>query len=167
MLKQHHSTNTLVKMQSKVYFSIPMEMHWDTACIIMRQLVSTDKVIDYWIRNSPYNENVLRNCDAFVIMLPKLAWSETIDKLPIGCRRELMLAIQLKKKIYITYKPHMADVASIYESHIAGGIIQGIPVTAGNIKREDFSSKNNTVAFKIETNKVSLEKTDSRLLLLL
>lgn len=59
----------------------------------------------FWTRGSVYDhDSTIKDCDVFILMLPNNGWSSYFQDLPMGCRKELKLAISVGKKIFISYK---------------------------------------------------------------
>lgn len=84
--------------------------------------------VTYWDRKE-YFKSDLNDANIFVLMLPGNAWEYPIDALPVGCRKELNIAREANKRIYIAYK-NKAGEYNIYFAQFwnsrSGGMIQGI-----------------------------------------
>lgn len=93
---------------------------------IAKSANSTNCKVSYWDRRETYRyENILKGCDAFILILPENGWDVHIPNLPIGCRRELSSALDSNRKIYIGYINSTGQY-SIYEATVTGARISGI-----------------------------------------
>ena len=57
-----------------------------------------------WSRSTVYNhQDDIDECDGFVLILPSNNFKLRVDELPIGCKRELIRAVNASKKLYLAY----------------------------------------------------------------
>jgi hypothetical protein len=82
--------------------------------------------VNYWTRGTVYNEqDNIAACDAFVLVLPSEEFKHSIERLPAGCKHELMLAQRRGKNICLAYRP-MTGIPSFYDTSISASTISGI-----------------------------------------
>lgn len=117
-------------MKNKIYVSCPMSIGQDKLDSVLVDLRKIGFVARAWKRNTPYIEDeYIPDCDYFVVILPDLKWTYEIDDLPSGTRKELKLAINLKKPIFIAYQTQNHGI-NIYKATIGEYDIEGIASTS-------------------------------------
>jgi len=92
--------------KAKVYISCPMNIPQATLTEVHATIFGAGVTkAKYWERGTPYNEtDTIMNCDAFIVVLPGLKWDYNIDSIPTGTQKELLLAYQMKKPIYLAHR---------------------------------------------------------------
>lgn len=75
----------------------------------------------WWSKGTKYDEDIytsiIRLSDAFIVILPEMAWSCKGDKMTSGSRKELAKAIHFNKPVYVAYK-NRNDGLGIYASEV-------------------------------------------------
>jgi len=117
---------------------VSMEHLEGVACVL------TDKgfAVNYWRRGTPYSDDGVKFCDIFVIILPTMQFKCNVSQLPAGTRKELKLAYNNSKDIYIGYRT--ADqVYRVYDCNYDEGdsFIAAIGGTAWNICKDHPQDK--------------------------
>lgn len=104
------------------YISCPMTVD-QTVLDEVITLVSNEHVSPrWWSKGTKYDESVytaiIKSSDAFIVILPEMAWSCKGDKMTSGSRKELAKAIHFKKPVYVAYK-NRNDGLGIYASQVS------------------------------------------------
>lgn len=105
-----------MKSIRKVYVSCPMTVSQTVLDKTMKHLENLGVAARAWERGTPYKEeDSIKYCDAFIIILPNNDFECFYpDKLPSGTKKELNLAYDLDKEIYLSYLPMDSDKPKIY-----------------------------------------------------
>lgn len=110
----------------RIYISCPISILEITLHMYVKAAEKLGTEVDYWRRGTSYCERGnIEKCDAFILVLPSEEFKHSIERLPAGCKQELMLAQRHGKNIYIAYRP-MTAIPSFYEADIRHGLIGGI-----------------------------------------
>jgi hypothetical protein len=59
---------------------------------------------EWWIRGTPYTDTALRDADIFVLIPRSYVFDFTMDYMTTGCKKELQLAYELGKPLYMAYR---------------------------------------------------------------
>lgn len=124
-------------MKTKVYFSVPVSMDWDIVTNCTQRLVGKYDV-SIWNRSGYYDNNYVKKCDVFILMLPKGRWNSEIDTLPSGVKKELKEAIRLGIPVLIAYKPS-TGIWEFYDTSIntfGEGFITAVAGTSNKLYEE-------------------------------
>lgn len=89
----------------RVYVSCPMSVPQTELDKVLKHLKSLGVAACAWERGTPYTDDPVRYCDAFIIMLPDNKFNYEVEKLPTGTKNELKLAINFEKPVYLAYLP--------------------------------------------------------------
>lgn len=93
---------------ANAYISCPMTVSQSDLDKVLRLVQSYGVTPRYWVKGTPYDNDFFRktivNADAFIVILPNIAWKCEGNKMTSGSRRELSLAIALRKSIYLAYQ---------------------------------------------------------------
>lgn len=135
-------------MIRQAYISCPLTVpSGDLEAVIMKAKSFNLNKVHYYGRGTAYDtavyDKVIRESDAFILILPNMAWSIEYSKLTSGCRREFDVAMQNPNmQLFIAYK---TSSGSIYIYIYSGQInynktvthsISGLSCTAGNFAQE-------------------------------
>ena len=92
----------------KVYISCPMTVLQETLDKVIALVKQSGVDPMYWRKGSPYDPgtfmNIIQRCDAFVIILPGLAWSAKGQAMTSGSRKEMNIAYNAGVPIYLAYQ---------------------------------------------------------------
>lgn len=92
-----------------IYVSCPMSIPTENRNKILEYAKKHHHTVLAWERGTEYTQecvDAIKNCAGFVVILPNMAFKHYTHTLPAGTRKELMLALDLQKPIYIGYKSH-------------------------------------------------------------
>lgn len=170
----------------KIYISCPQQIPYDHLKDYVKIIVQRRFLLaECWNRVS-YDPSMLENADYFAIMLPNNKFKMHIDDLPVDCKKELLKAIDLGKKLLLCYESQLGK--NVYKAEIINNVIQGIAGTSDILAQIDISmqdlNKNDNVGknvVKIHVSNIeehiydnicvnatiSTSNPDSRLLLLM
>ena len=135
-----------------VYISCPISVSLnvlkDTANLISKE--GANPV--YWNRFDKYNhENDIKSCDAFVLINENNAFKKGTYSLPIGCLKELKVAIVNKRDLYLSYES--ANGRYLYQISTSDSeIVTGLPGTTGMFTTS-MKKKSNEVSPTDDVNK--------------
>jgi hypothetical protein len=113
-----------LKMKSirKVYVSCPMTVSQTVLDKTLKHLSYLGVAARAWERGTLYKEeDSIKYCDAFIILLPENKFGTELYKIPSGTRKELLLAFSLNKEIYLSYIPSQSLSPSIYSTNLEEG----------------------------------------------
>jgi hypothetical protein len=118
---------------SSVYISCPISVKEEFLDQVYK-FIGNELEVDanLWERGSSYGiyeEDVINDCDGFVLIPPNNEFRLHISKLPSGCRKELNLAIESGSEIFLAYKAK--EGLHIYPVTIIGDILSGVSGTYG------------------------------------
>lgn len=126
-----------MSLYKRIYISCPQQTNYehlkDYAKIIVKRRFL---IADYWNRLS-YDPTTLEIANYFAIILPGNKFKMHIDDLPIGCKKELMKAMALGKKLLLCYESQLGK--NVYKAEIINNVIQGIPGTSDILAQIDTS----------------------------
>lgn len=90
----------------KVYISCPVTVSKQTLQGTIRKVKAEGGDEAYWDRDNPnhYLKRWVKDCEVFVIVLPKNKFEIVVNNLPAGCKREIIEAYNLGKTILLSYK---------------------------------------------------------------
>lgn len=117
----------------KAYISCPISIDWADMKAAIKQVETEVDTVTYWKRNTTYNQNFVRDCDVFILLLPNIKFKASRGSLPPGCRNELDRALASGKPIYIVYKAQHGW--KTYDTEISYGHNAGISGLAGTSHR--------------------------------
>ena len=121
----------------KIYISCPQQTPYGHLKDYVKIIVKRRFLIaEYWNRVS-YDPSMLETANYFAIMLPNNKFKMHIDDLPIGCKKELMKAIDLGKNLLLCYESQLGK--NVYKAEIINNVIQGIPGTSDILAQIDTS----------------------------
>ena len=120
-----------------VYFSFPVAMvdreKFYNDCVNKLCNSTNNEISTYmWKQKFIYNESRIENCDVFIFRGITNNWTQPKSILPSGVKKELEIAIKLKKKIYLMYTDKQGG-NNFYRTDVSGGIITGIGGTSHEI----------------------------------
>jgi hypothetical protein len=103
------------------YISCPMTIPQSILSDVIRLVEYYDVKPQWWTKGAVYNEHyfsdLIKNTDAFIVILPDLAWSYEGYKMTSGSRKELIIAVKAKRPIYLAYK-NKNDGLGIYAANV-------------------------------------------------
>lgn len=126
----------LMSKNKSIYISIPLLEHKRGIVKEMfNQLCDNYKNLSYrfWLPDTRYYDNHLKEADYFGIILPGQSWKGHISDLPVGCYKEYLKAKELGKRIFLIYKS--SNGWYIYDTEFSNVIIEGIAGTTKSINR--------------------------------
>lgn len=117
----------------KVYFSYAYTTPPDVAEAIKKKLEEIGVEVSFYTKGDTYTDVPIRECDAFVLLLPNDARKVRISTLSQGIQKELLLAYNLKKNILL-----VDDYSTLYTADIdrRDTTIERISGTNNNVVRE-------------------------------
>lgn len=163
-------------IKGQVYISCPYSTPIKEVGLMIRALKENtlshvDRIINtesikYFERGTRYySSKDLESSEIFILPLPNNGFLiDNINHLYLGVKKELLLAIELKKKIYIAYKKRNAISYDFYATEIFGNKLAGIAGTSLNIYRELKNISNNTNTY---TETSAIKNINKNILLLL
>lgn len=100
--------------------------------------------VTYWDRGRDYGSSgeveAIKNCDAFIIVLPFNDFKMPIQKMPSGIYGELTKAMKLGKRIILAYES--SEGPKFYETVIDKLMLAGLPGTGHTFLQDMDSLKN-------------------------
>lgn len=126
----------LMNKNKSIYISIPLLEHKRGIVREMfNQLCDNYKDLSYrfWMPNTTYYEEHLKDSDYFGIVLEGECWKDNISNLPVGCHKEYLKAKELGKRIFLIYKS--SNGWYIYDTQLSNTTIEGIAGTTKSINR--------------------------------
>ena len=122
---------------SKVYISCPLSVPQTTLTEVSHEIEKLGQCgVRYWERETNYNEeDSIKYCDIFVLILEKNQFAMRKSVLTSGCKKELALAERYNKTIILAYKCTNGQYF-FYDTIITSVGIQGLTGTANNIKSQ-------------------------------
>ncbi len=117
--------------QCNIYISCPVSEPFNKIIAIESKFKDYAE-INYWDRVNKYDNNFIKNCDIFILVLPFNCFKHHIDDLPIGCKKELTEAKERNKKICISYINSFKE-PNLYNINMYDGIIEGVIGSAHTI----------------------------------
>lgn len=120
-------------MRPKYYISCPITVPIEVLYGFANKLFQLGAGPSFWNREDPYRlQDVVDDCDGFVLVLPYNNFKMPVEELPIGCKRELDRALKAKRTIYLAYKN--IDGYAIYQAVVnSSDVFTGISGTQGEI----------------------------------
>ena len=112
-----------MKNTSNVYLSCPLSVPKERLLEMVDFLTNLNISLTYWDREH-YVKEYYELCDVVVFALPDNSFKYTIDKLPIGVKKEVREAIKDKKPILLIYKS--LNGYKLYKLEIKKDFIIGI-----------------------------------------
>lgn len=162
-----------------IYISCPISISQNYLDQIYHKLNDFGSLINpyYWERDSKYDKDNIKVCDAIVIVHPNNAFKYDINSLPVGIQKEINKALDLDKKVFGVYR-NISGESHFYDV-IAGlnhdfELVKGSTNSLYNYLNElnddldlDFNSFENTSKEneKIHINKYSNLLNDELLLI--
>lgn len=144
-----------------VYISCPMTVS-QTVLDEVINLVRKHAIPQWWTKGTAYNEKayteaIRKYYDAIVVILPAMQWSCNYNQMTSGSRKELCIAIQAKKPIYLAYKTS-TGVLGIYSTNIVHNnneittffTISGVASTSYNFEQDMKVEKALNIKLPIE-----------------
>lgn len=133
------------------YISCPMTVPKSDLDETIKLVQSYGVMAHWWSKGTDYDEKyykeVIEDCNAFIVILPGMAWSCKADKMTSGSRKETTLAISAEIPIYIAYR-NRTEGLGIYAADVKMALdrpiiqeISGVPSTRYNFI-EDFGDTN-------------------------
>jgi len=119
-----------------IYISIPLLEHKrGIVREMINELIDNYKDLSYrfWLPNTTYYEEHLKNSDYFGILLEGQSWKNNISNLPVGCYKEYLRARELGKRIFLIYKSNNGWY--IYDTELSNTTIEGIAGTTKSINK--------------------------------
>jgi hypothetical protein len=168
-----------MKSIRKVYVSCPMTVSQSVLDKTLKHLSNLGVAARAWERGTPYKEeNSIKYCDAFIVILPNNAFEYCLTILSSGTRKEILAADAIGKDIYICYTPTASSkpqfyISDLFEATRGTVHIKGIQGTHRNfldliepdlMKKEE---KEPVTAYYVEGKFQSVEKPKKDLRLLL
>lgn len=105
----------------QVYISCPMTVGQGILDKVVRLVKDTKAIPLYWVKGSPYSEEDFNLCieciDAFIVILPGVAWKSDVNKMTSGSRKELIKAYINKIPIFLAYENRDLEMG-IYATEI-------------------------------------------------
>lgn len=146
----------------KVYISVPMIVPMEDVRRVSSLIAEMGGKPDYWIRNTTYTDNRLKEADAVVFILPNLVWSINSKSLTRGIHSELLEATRLQKSIFIVYDASQGGLG-VYRAEGKktlpnGLLLQGVAGTRNHLKdlidtiKKEQKQKQATAEAKIDYN---------------
>lgn len=151
-------------MIKQAYISCPLTVPSEDLENVIKRVKSFNlNKVHYYGRGTAYNtevyDSVIDNSDAFILVLPGLAWAIDYSKLTTGCRREFDRAMQNpNKQLFIAYKM-ASGIMNIYSATIEYlpqpatttalpivSCIKGLSSTSGNFAQEVTKGNEHTKA---------------------
>ena len=104
-------------MSSKfqVYISCPMSVPQQRINDYAQEILKLGADVDFWVRNTNYNDLGLRRANAVVVLLESNSFSKPLHKIPPGTRKEIKLALSLNIPVYLGYRTMIGQNA-IYQT---------------------------------------------------
>jgi len=87
----------------KAYISCPIPVPTSTRNGVAGKLVDLGYTPSWWIRDTEYKDDKLREAEIFVLMGLHAPFDYNLDTMTLGCRKELALAKSLNKQLYMAY----------------------------------------------------------------
>jgi hypothetical protein len=126
-------------MLNSIYISVPITTDWDTVLEYSRKLKIAGYQVNVWYRNERYCQSVFDKSDAVLFILPSNKFSASGSDLPTGLKKELSIAYNQHKKMFVGYKTSAGEF-NIYDAETNGIFINAISGTANNIFKRDLNS---------------------------
>ena len=135
-------------MSNSIFVACPVNVPYNILRDTVVELESMSKgryIINHWDREShnTYLPEWIPAAKAVVLILPDQAWKSRLDHLPAALLRELRVALQRNKKIFISYTPSHSLRPLIYAAMVdtLNGTIEGIKGTGDIIIEKVFSKE--------------------------
>ena len=117
----------------RIYISCPISVDEDVLDEFCDLVDSIYGLTSYhWERGSRYDQRMFDTSDAYLFILPNNKFKASYHDLPIGLKRELGVAYDTGKPIFVGYITKFGEY-SIYSAKTNGCDIEGIPGTTNNI----------------------------------
>lgn len=109
-------------MVKSAYISCPLSVsEGDLEKVIQKTKEFNLDRVYYYKKGTAYDteayDRIIQSHDAFILVLPNFAWAMDYDKMTSGCRRELKIARDAKRKMYLAYKT-TSGLVNIYVMEI-------------------------------------------------
>ena len=121
----------------KVYVSCPLSVSRTILDKFTKELVDEyDTRVFYYKQGDDYSDKDLRGADIVVCIMEDNKFSSEVTKLTNGCKKELLLALELKKPIFIGYNPKNSNGPVFYQAKVEDYILKGISGTSGYLEHK-------------------------------
>lgn len=120
------------------YISCPMTIPQYKLDEVIKVVAESGAYPKWWPKGSSYEEGyytgLIQHCDAFIVMLPDMVWHRPFHKMTSGSRKELQIAVDAKKPIYLAYKRN--EKSNVYAADVTDTCITGIASTKFNFRSD-------------------------------
>lgn len=122
--------------QFKTHISCPVSVSLKVLEECAEVVKGFNSEVYYWERGTYYSDASLKNCDAFVLILPESRFKMKLSDLPIGCRKELKQARDLGKELFLGYRAADGHI-KIYSLSIepSRDFVSGVACTTGDFSK--------------------------------
>lgn len=103
-------------MAPLLYLSVPVSVDMQSVKDFIKCHAQFNVEFNYWVRDSIYDKNCIKDSDGFVIFHPENQFEFKLKSLPSGVRKEVREAILQDKPIYIAYKRAYDKAWGIYST---------------------------------------------------
>jgi hypothetical protein len=145
------------------YISCPMSVSQTILIEVIDLVRDCGTTARWWPKGTQYDENyykkvIVEETDAFIVILPDLKWSYACGKMTSGSHKELSLAIEANKPLFIAYKSRN-DGLGIYAAEIME--VSGVRTITGiHSTRYNFRDSAKAVKYTTESkDKLNRDKT--------
>jgi hypothetical protein len=87
----------------RAYISCPISVPINNLNQVISVAIKEYKYVNWWIRNGPYDKDVLLQADVVIIVLPNNCFQYSVENLPIGVEKEYETAKFYNKHIILSY----------------------------------------------------------------
>lgn len=101
-----------------LYLSVPKTVDMNCVKDLIKSYESNTVEFDYWLRETNYDNNWMKDCDGIVIFHPTNNFNFCADELPSGVNKELIQAIHNQIPVYTAYRRLSDDVWGIYDTKL-------------------------------------------------